>query len=474
MNRRLTVLALLASLLVLLGLTAAPAERRTDGEPFGTAAAPGPPAADPPGVLGSTWYCAFGTALPEGGANMTLVVTNAGADARQGTVTWYPAGAAPVVAPLDIEGLSTALVPAIDAVQAPLVSAVVEVDGGEVVVEHVIGSAAGADAAPCATESSDRWYTANGSTARGAAQVLALFNPFPDDAVVDIRFDTNEGLAEPEATQGVAVPAGTTTIVDLTVTGPLRQDTTAASVIARRGRLIVERVQAFPGQADRGVGLTLAAPAPAEVWTFPEGIYLEGVTERWAVFNPTDEEAIVALEVVPDEGEPPEPLELTVGPGRQYVQLADDTVVPAGVGHSSTIRSLNGVPVVAEREISSNVPGRRGWSSMLGAPSAARRWVLAAGGASEASDEWLMVVNPGSTPVTLRVRGIDDGELVDIDDLASVTLAPAERRQLRVRDAIEAEALSLLVEADGPIVVERDIFSPSIGAIAVLGVPLTE
>jgi hypothetical protein len=302
--------------------------------------------------------------------------------------------------------------------------------------------------------------------------VLALFNPFPDDAVVDITFDTNEGRSEPEATQGVPVAAGTTAIIDLTVTGPLRQDTVSAAVVARRGRLVVDRVQAFPGQENRGVGLTLAAPAPAETWTFPEGIYLEGVTERWAIFNPGDTPAIVSLEVVPDQGGPLEPRDLTIGPGRQYVHVADDTLVPPGVGHSSTIRSLNGVPVVAEREINSNVPGRRGWSSMLGAPSGATRWVFAAGGASDDLDEWLMLFNPGTEAVTVRVRGIAGGELVDIEGLEAVELGPAQRRQLRLREFVEEPSLSVLVEGDGAFVVERDIFSADIGAIAVIGVPL--
>jgi hypothetical protein len=369
---------------------------------------------------------------------------------------------------------TTQVLLAVDAVSAPLVSAVVEVEGGEVVVEHVIDHPAGVDAAPCATAASDRWYTANGTTARGATQALVLFNPFPDDAVVDVTFDTNEGRAEPEATQGVPVPAGSTTVLDLTVTGPLRQEATAAAVVARRGRLVVERVQAFPGQAGQGVGLTLAAPAPQETWYFPEGVHLEGVVERWAIFNPSATEALVSLEVVPDEGEPPEPLDLTVGPGRQYVHTADDTLVPAGVGHSSTIRSLNGVPVVAERLIDSDAEGRQGWSSMLGAPAPHRRWVLPAGGASDVVDEWLMVFNPGASPVTMRVRQIADGRLVDIPELSAVPLGPAERRQIRLRDVLDEPQLSLLVEADGPFVVERDLFGDPIGAIAVIGVPLAD
>lgn len=474
MKRRLPVLAILAALVVLIALGASPAPRDTDAPPFGAAAQLGPPAADPADVLSSTWYCAFGTALEDGGSNMSLVVTNVADEARRGTVTWFPQGAERVVVPLEVESRSNVVLPAIADVQAPIVSATVEMEGGEVVVEHVITAPSGTDAAPCATEASDRWYTANGTTARGAAQVLALFNPFPDDAVVDVSFDTNEGRAEPEATQGVPVPAGTTTILDLTVTGPLRQETTAAAVVARRGRLVVERVHAFPGEPERGVGLTLAAPAPAEVWYFPEGIHQEGVTERWAIFNPGETEAIVSLEVVPDEGEPPEPLDLTIGPGRQYVQVADDMLVQPGIGHSSTIRSLNGVPVVAEREIDAAVDNRQGWSSMFGAPAPARRWVFPAGGATDQLDEWLMILNPGATEATVRIRAVADGELVDLEGLEAVPLGPAGRRQIRLRDHEVEGNVSILVEADEPVVVERDMFGESIGAVSVIGVPLPD
>lgn len=474
MTPRLPALVVLAAAIVLLALLVSPAEREPTAPPFGAAAALGPPAAGPGDVLSSNWYCAFGSAVEDGGADLNLVVTNAGAGERRGTITWFPQGAERVVAPVTVAGRSTAVLRAADAVEAALVSAVVELDGGDVVVENVVGAPAGTDAAPCATAPSDRWYLANGTTARGAAEFLVLFNPFPDDAVVDITFDTNEGRAEPEGTQGLPVPPGSTTVVDLTVTGPLRQDDVAAAVVARRGRLVVERVQTFPGIAGQGIGLTLAAPAPAEVWTFPEGINQEGVVETWAVFNPTDRQAIVSLEIVPDEGPALEPLDLTIEPGRQQVQVADASVVPPGVGHSSTVRSLNGVPVVAEREIDSDVSGRRGWSSMLGAPAPAARWVFAAGGASDDVDQWLMVVNPGAEEVTLRVRGISGGSLVDIEGLESVALGPAERRQLRLRDFVDEPQLSMLVEADGPVVVERDIFAPGIGAIAVTGVPLSE
>ena len=50
------------------------------------------------------------------------------------------------------------------------------------------------------------WYFADGTTVRGTQQYLALFNPFGDDAIVDVTFLTDTGVQEPDALQGVVVP----------------------------------------------------------------------------------------------------------------------------------------------------------------------------------------------------------------------------------------------------------------------------
>ncbi|MDP9452379.1 MAG: DUF5719 family protein [Actinomycetota bacterium] len=446
---------------------------------FGAAGAFAMPVADPPSALSSTWFCAAGAGTAGSGSGLVVLAANRSDRTRTGTVTWYPAGSAPVARPVTVPPFQGVSLDADDAVDAEEVSAVVELDGGGVGVEHLVRTDGGSSVSPCASSASDRWYLANGTTARDATQVLVLFNPFPDDAIVDIAFATDQGRDEPEALQGLPVPSGTTTRVNV---GDVvrRREVTATTVATRSGRVVVDRLQRFDESDGRsGISLALAAPAPAEVWTFPAGEHQEGLVERWHVYNPADRDAVVLLEVVPDEGEAPIPFERTVSAHSQLVIDAAETApAPPGVGHSSTVRSINGVSVVAERELSGTAPSpRRGWSSMLGSPLAAASWLLPAGEGASAVADRLVVHNPSAQTVRFSVIPLD-GDPAAVAAGAGggrgeFELGPAQRRELEVGDLVEPSPVPLVVSADGPVVVERDL-SPTdrAGISTVLGIPL--
>ena len=432
------------------------------------------PQADPVGALASTWYCAGGTAQAGTFGNLTVVVANLGDARRSGTVTWIPTGGGERKSVhVEVGGQRSVSLSALDAVEAPVVSALVELDGGEVAVEHAVSGPQGSGVAPCASEPSARWYLANGTTERDSHQYLALFNPFPDDAVVDITTSTDEGRANPSKLQGLPIEAGTTALVDLGQFVRYRA-VTAVSIVARTGRLVVDRIQVFDGSNGRqGTSLALAAPAPAETWTFPDGLAQPGVAEAWHVYNPTAEEAQVTLEVVPAIGDPPEPYDLTVPPRSQLVIPADADRVTPGVAHSATIRSLNGVPVVAERELDVRKPSlRRGWSSALGSPLAARRWAFAVGEANVNTDEWIAVHNPGARAVRVSVFALANGQRLAIEGLQDLKVGPAGRLALRLGDHISRTPLPIVVEATGDVVVERDAYAVGrTGISTIIGIP---
>lgn len=442
--------------------------------PFGQQRVSPMPIADRADVFASTWYCAAGTATEKGAANLTVVVANAEETKASGSITWYPVDAKPVVTPLSIPATGSVSLNAIDAVTSPVVSAVVDVRGGGIAVEHVVSGTRGASVAPCASDASPTWYFANGTTERDAEEVLALFNPFPDDAIVDITFATEEGREEPGALSGLPVAAGTTTLVNVH-DNARRSAVVATSVVARSGRLIVDRIQSFNGDLERhGVSLTLGAPELAAAWTFPLGFWTDGLTQHWHVFNPSDREAEVSLEIIPEEGDPIEPIDLTVPAQTQLVVDADGKV-PAGVAHTSTIVSLNGVPVVAERSLDARPPAERGrgWSSALGSPLARPSWVLPLGEVSGNTDEWIVVHNPNPEEVTLSVTALTGGQVLAIEGLQDLEVAPGGSIALRLGDHIQRSPLPLLVEANGDIVVERDLYRVgSTGITAIMGIPL--
>jgi hypothetical protein len=472
MRARTTVLLLLVALvtvLLVLDRDVTAPEREAFGQPEVTPM----PVADRDDVLATTWYCAAGTASDGGRANLTIVVANASDVEVDGAITWLPLGGEPVTTAIEVPASGEVRVAAVDALTADVVSAVVDVRGGHVGVEHVISGERGASVAPCASDASSTWYFANGTTERDSLQVLALFNPFPDDAVVDIVFDTDEGRDEPAALQGVPVPAGST--VHVSVHDHVRRRAvTATAIVARNGRIVADRIQSFDGSGGRGgVSLALGAPALAESWTFPEGFWTDGLAEEWHVFNPGDVDALVSLELVPTQGDPIEPVDITV-PARGQVTLVASEVerIPAGVGHTSSIISLDGTPVVAERSLDARPPvERRGWTSMLGSPLAASRWLLPFGEASVNTDEYVVVHNPGSAEVDVSVIALANGQVLPIGD--DVTIAPGGRVAIRLGDHSQRPILPVLVEATGEVVVERDVYRVgATGISAVIGIPL--
>lgn len=465
------LVTLVAALVALLVLGRDSEERPAS---FGVRRLAALPAADRADVLTSTWFCAAGVAQP-GGANLSVSIANPTATARRGTLSWLPTGAgAAVDVPFRVGARDVVTLQAIEFLRAPTVSAVVETIGGGVVVEHVLNGRRGSAVAPCSPRASDQWFLANGITERDATEVLALFNPFPSYAVVDIDFDTNLGREAPAALQGLPIAPRSTLFVDVG-RSVRRRAVAAAAVRARVGSLVVDRVQAFDGSAGRsGMSLALAAAAPAEEWFFAEGLWSDVVIERWHLFNPGDREAEVTLQLVPDAGDVPQPVELTVAAGGQLTVDAKDVGgVPAGVAHSSTVTSDNGVRILAERETDVRAPARRGWSSSFGATRTATRWALAVGETSGATDEWIVVHNPGTAERRFSIVALAGGQLLPIEGLQDLRVPAAGRVAARLGDHVQRGPLPIVVAADGGVVVERDLYGVGRTLVAAtVGLPL--
>lgn len=155
--------------------------------------------------------------------------------------------------------------------------------------------------------------------------------------------------------------------------------------------------------------------------------------------------------------------------GQATVLAEDLPELPEG-SHTSTVRARNGVGVVAERELQSDLRTLTGWSSALGSPLGAERWALAAGEVSDDVGEIVVVANPGPLPVNLSATALGDGRAQVLTDPPRLVLGPADRVALRLRDVVEGDVLPVVVEGDGPLVVERALqdadgtgFSRSIG-----------
>jgi hypothetical protein len=430
----------------------------------------------PGGGAGSTtWYCPGGSTSSDGDAELTVVVANMGAKPVEGiaTVVAFSPGA-PTPPPavherFTVGAHSRFVLNPKEFVQSPHVAVTVEVDGGDVVVEQGVAGSLGFDLSACAISGSDTWYFADGATTRASTLLLHLYNPFSVPAIVDLGFAATEGRAEPADLQGVVVPPRS--LVAVNVGDHVRREAAVStSIVARSGRLVVGKIgrRAEPGQ--RGLIAGVGAPEAAETWRFPEGVVGGGVVERFHLYNPSDEEASVDLEMVLDEGVF-EPLAVPV-PAQGRVTLTVNgeaeagVQVPEGVGHSALFRSLNGVGVVIERGLEAS--GKRaGIGTTLGGTQAAKKWGLAAGVATSAVEEWIVVQNSSDQPAQVTVTAIVDGRAEVLDKLGGLTVPPLGRRGFRLNDLLAAASpglkeevleAALIVEASRPIVVERAMY----------------
>ena len=423
-----------------------------------------------PDVLGSTWYCAAGSSDEEGVADHTVVIANSAERDLRAEVTAFPGQATPVSASVEVAANSIERLRVAELVAAPATAVMVEADGGELAVTHELEGPLGRDSGPCASASSDIWHFAWGDTSRDARSLMALFNPFPGDAVVDFSFVTIDGSREPQALTGVVVPGRSVVVADVGAE-VARRDQVSATVTARTGRVVAERLQTFDDTEEmlegadprRGLTVDLGVPVPAEVWVHPAVRLAEGLVETVVVYNPGPATAEVDVEVLlGDRGlGGVEPFELSVPPNRYAtVELTDqprllEHLTDGPLDATVVVRSLNDVAVVAERTsmvpTTANVPGMR---ASVGMPVVGRHLVVVdpRPGGSEAVSFAVVNLDPDrlvTGSISVRSRGVDR----PLDGYGEIELAPGGR--LIVDDLIDrvsgAGTSILVIETSHPV-----------------------
>lgn len=519
--------------LAALAVAAVYVDRERDGDEATTEAEPVPalPIAAGAGALTSTWYCAAGSATgtAEGAAEHVVHVVNSSDQTVSAELTVYPSEGTVSATQLSLPPFGRADVRLSDVVQAPWASALVEAHGGDVAVQHEVVGPLGRSLGACASAPSAQWYFPSATTRPGTRLVMALFNPFPSDAVVDLAFETDDGARTPQPYQGLVVPAERVVVLEVGDVVTLRNEL-AGVVSVRAGRVVADLLQISEGPGDEpsgdedddgededddgdgdgdeeasgttttidpaappegltgeeepvivppGLALMLGAAAPAETWVFPDGIGAADYDERFVVFNPGTQPAEVELAVVLDDPElngVAEPFQLTVPPGR-YTSIAtfSDGRVPVGVAHAAVARATNGVPVVVQRSIyGGESSAQPGFSYLLGSPVVGDRWLVPNAWVPGASASAVIVVNPSpDQPATISVRAIGEGRYETVEGLDGTTLAPAGRVVVDLGDdGLGLPVLAVEVVSDAPVVVESRLgFADDDDLSYLIGIP---
>jgi hypothetical protein len=425
----------------------------------------------PSDALSTAWYCAAGSAAFGGTENEWIDIANLSPDRITATITVYPGGTDdPATRNVDLTGYERVTVQIAEVLATATPGVVVEVFGGPAIVEHELRGPNDLAMGSCSHEPSRRWYFAGGDTDKGAAQALELFNPFGDDAIVDIAFVTDGGVQEPNELQGFVVGRHSKVVVPIQDLVP-RQDRVATQVVARTGRVVAEQTRTFDGTDGRtGLAVSLGAIESRREWTIPFGDAGSGITSTIAVANFGMNPAQVEVSVVlPGDGVLA-PVTVDV-PSRSVVRVDPGSGVPVGVGYGAIVRALGDTPIVAEGSLfqADGTPSP-GAAEGLGAPAPARRWAFA--GSPRRASSRIIVVNRATRPVTVELRAYVAG------DPNSPHSAPAAVVQPGKQVAFDLDELGiqpdqvLVVGADGPIVAGRQVF---LGAVSLAtGLPWPE
>jgi hypothetical protein len=405
-------------------------------------AGPAIPAVD---SVSSAWYCALGSSAPGGTPRETVVVTNIGNRAARASVTVMPGGGGDsVTRDFDVATRSQVRVAVSEVLATAEPGVVVETFGGLVVVEHQVVGSDDVAIGPCATGPASSWHFAAGTTERGTQLWLALFNPFGDDAIVDLDFLTDSGFLAPGDLQGLVVPRRTRVLVPVHDT-VRRQASVATQVRTRTGRVVAE--QASVREADpKGLAVSLGTPELASRWSFPAGAV--GGADVVVVANPGASPARVTVSVRLD-GDATLAPQVVVVPSRATVAVDVGTRVPAGLGAWVEV-DAHGARVVAEQTVTRPPIGL---ATSLGVESPARRWAFATGRTARESADVVVVTNPGRSPARVTLHLLRAG--TDDSPVPAVRLAPGRRTVFDLTALDVGASAGIVVDATEPVAAAR-------------------
>jgi hypothetical protein len=407
---------------------------------------------------GTTWYCAEGTGNPGGRAEEELTIGNVGRHPLRAVVT-VDGGSevVPVVRPYTVAAGTVVRVRVAELAPIADPGVVVETRGGRAVVEHTLTRAGDTAMGPCGREPATEARFAAGTTSKGSELWLALFNPYPDDAIVDVEAVTDAGRRAPGRLQGIVVPRLTRVAVPIHESIQ-RVDTVATQVSVRRGRVIAEQSQYLDGSdGRRGLALSLGSELAKE-WRFPIGISGSGRQERLVLANPGARDASVRISFALDAAAAVEPVQLIL-PATSVVS-PDLSRVPAGIAFSATVRSS--VPIVGESIGAAGAPVAadvRGIAADPGFATWARLWAVAPSRLGAGSTDVLAVVSADGRRhrVRLLLAGPDGGRV-----LLSTPVPGSGRAVIDLAKVSPGADRALLLTADGPVMVERESTRPGL------------
>jgi len=414
--------------------------------------------------LAATWFCA---GVPAGGTDLggAVTIANTSDAPLLGELTVFTDAPEVAAAESDFE------VPARGSLEIDLtelqpmgtyLSAMVEISGGGGFVEQRADHPDGSSVSACSNSTSSTWYFADNYTLGNSQEDLVITNPFPDDAILNVSFATDEaGVRNPPQLQGWAVAGQSVSVIDERY---LAKDEAvlAITITATRGRVVGARSQQYLGER-QGYSMSLGAPAGSTSWTFADGEKGGNVTfERYSIYNLSNEQVEVQpafLGFFSDTFTGVDPIIIERNQVASF-NLADVPDLPEGP-HGLFFESLTGAPIVVERALTRTTDDGpvttvvRGVEDAFATPDFGfLRWSMAVG-SELAVDDVLVVLNLTNAEGTVSVKALGPGGEVDVPGLSGLVLPANGILRIGLPDVDAALGVPLIVTSTQPIIVER-------------------
>jgi hypothetical protein len=421
------------------------------------------PAVTDTGALTGSWFCPGVPASGEDGVGGDVVISNRDSEQLVGRFTILTPDGVGAEQEFSVDPWAHTTVDVDAFVTASFASVIVEIDGGGGVVEQRAMHPAGDSVAPCSNDTSSEWYFADGFTVDGSVETLILTNPYDDAAVVDLGFATESGDATPSAFQGFTILPKSVKTIRIAELGARDEPVIAVRVEAISGRIVVGRAQHYVGGGRLGYDISLAAPALRDQFWFADGEQGEGITETYAVYNPTDSDVevdvvLLGLPLEANFGDLP----LIEVPSREVVvfDVADESLVgPLPDGRHSIVFSTQAEPaIVVERILTRPAGDLVATTVVMGAPPrpdgfVATRWHVGIG-PSVPTPGALVVYNVDNLDGTITIESVGPAGPSAVDSLTDIPIAPGEVITIDLEDP-DVLNRELIISATNRVFVER-------------------
>ncbi|MBN1289324.1 MAG: DUF11 domain-containing protein [Actinobacteria bacterium] len=195
---------------------------------------------------------------------------------------------------------------------------------------------------------------------------------------------------------------------------------------------------------------------PAMNWYFAEGSTQPGFDEYILIENPEPEDANITVNYMTEDGREKQVDHVVPAESRKTVRVIDE--MPNEVGVSAVIRSDR--DIICERTMYFNFSGIEGGHDALGVNAPSVDQYLAegfTGWAGNEFDEWILILNPGTTGADVSIEYLFPGN--SVPELRHYEVPAKTRKSISVDFEVgQAKEVSAHITSDVPVVAERAMY----------------